>query len=358
MDAVRGEIEQNPLQGMTVHFLITRGQQTLLAPLHFVFSVLKLLFLCMISKCDVAHVNLSADGSTWRKSILALVCRIFRIPYVIHLHSGRYHTFWSSQRPILRRYIDQMFEGAAAVVVLGSIWADLIRRNTPSAENRVVILPNATAGVKRQQSMQRSEHQKMHILFLGRLGANKGIPELLRALSGLPKAGGWRATLAGDGDVEATRRSIISLGLDEQVSVPGWVDDQGTEQLLQTADVLVLPSRGENLPMSIVEAFAHGLAVVATPVGAIPDILEHEHNGLLVPVGDADALKAALERLLSDRGLRTQLGQAAKVQHRKKLDLCNYVRHLGEIWRKAATERNTTESSFEAREVQLRSPPR
>jgi glycosyltransferase involved in cell wall biosynthesis len=336
MDAVRSEIHRSPIENVSVSFLITRGQRSTLAPFIFFLSLLKLLIIAAGSKCDVAHINLSADGSTWRKSLLALLCRLLRIPYVLHLHSGRYHTFWSSQRPVLRRYINRMFEGATAVVVLGSIWADLICKNTPSVSERILILPNATASPPAKAIKPDHVAKSVHVLFLGRLGENKGIPELLQAFGGLSNANPWHATLAGDGDVEETRRSILSLGLNERVSAPGWINAFETEEVLRAADILVLPSRGENLPMSIVEAFAHGLAVIATPVGAIPEIVEHERTGLLVPVGDVPALQAALSLVIEDADLRNRLGKAAKEHHHRELELSCYVTRLGKIWRQVA----------------------
>ena len=90
------------------------------------------------------------------------------------------------------------------------------------------------------------------------------------------------------------------------MTVPGWLDDDRVTAELQVADILVLPSLVENLPMCVVEAFAYGLAVVCTPVGAVPEIVEHERTGLLVPVNNASALASALERLLADPALRTR----------------------------------------------------
>jgi glycosyltransferase involved in cell wall biosynthesis len=337
MDAVRAELRQSPLADVSVRFLVTRGQSSAVAPFVFLRSMLLLICMAATSSYDVAHINLSADSSTWRKSLLASICRLFRIPYVIHLHSGRYHTFWSSQRPAIRRYIDRMFDQAATIVVLGSAWRELICRNIPAAAERVTVLPNATRSIPETRG---PGSENTHILFLGRLGPHKGIPELLRALDRLRDTGTWRATLAGDGDVEKTKTSISDLGMQDRISVPGWVDSRGTDELLRSADILVLPSHGENLPMCIVEGFGHGLAVVATPVGSIPDILEDRRTGLLVPVGDVGALQTALQDLIGNPELRLHLGEAARREHKARLDLTIYVKHLGEIWKGAVAGRS------------------
>jgi glycosyltransferase involved in cell wall biosynthesis len=146
----------------------------------------------------------------------------------------------------------------------------------------------------------------------------------------------WQATLAGDGAVTETHTLVERLGLAERVKVPGWLDDDCVTNELQVADILVLPSLVENLPMCVVEAFAHGLAVVCTPVGALPEIVEHEGTGLLVPAENAPALASALERLLVDPPLRARLGRQARAQHAVRFEISAYVDKFVEVWRGAS----------------------
>src|SRR5204863_6670367 len=102
----------------------------------------------------------------------------------------------------------------------------------------------------------------------------------------------------------------------------------------------VLPSFAENLPMSILEAFACGIAVIATPVGAVTDVITHETTGLLVPPGDVDALTDALRRLIADGKLREALGAAAKRDHAQYYEIGAYTSQLTAIWLKAAASAN------------------
>jgi glycosyltransferase involved in cell wall biosynthesis len=125
------------------------------------------------------------------------------------------------------------------------------------------------------------------------------------------------------------------------VDFPGWLGHSETAALLQQTDILTLPSFVESLPMAVIEAFAYGIAVVATPVGAVPEVVAHERNGLLVPVGDAEALANALERLLEDGALRRRLGDAARRDHAERYEINTYIKRLVSIWRKAAQEPET-----------------
>jgi glycosyltransferase involved in cell wall biosynthesis len=94
---------------------------------------------------------------------------------------------------------------------------------------------------------------------------------------------------------------------------PGWVATETAEQLLDAAHVLVLTSRAEGLPVSVLEAFAHAPTVVTTDVGALPDIVVGEENGLVVTPGDTDGLAGALERL--DWLPTTSCGSASPGRH-------------------------------------------
>jgi glycosyltransferase involved in cell wall biosynthesis len=166
-------------------------------------------------------------------------------------------------------------------------------------------------------------------VFLGYLGARKGVPELLEALaSPALRALPWRATLAGDGLVDEFRARAHALGLKERVTFPGWLDQPSASALCAGADILVLPSHGEGLAMSVLEGLAHGLAVVATPVGAHAEVIEPETSGLLTPPGDVPALAAALARVIADPALRQRLRAGARERFLDRFEVTSYAARL------------------------------
>jgi glycosyltransferase involved in cell wall biosynthesis len=157
------------------------------------------------------------------------------------------------------------------------------------------------------------------LLFLGRVGVRKGVADLLQALaSPVLAAHSWHIDLAGDGDIEAYADRARALGLQDRVRFHGWTDPA---PLLARADILVLPSRNEGLPVAIIEAMAHGLPVVATPVGAIEEAVRHEQTGLIVPPRNPGALAAALARLIADPALRHRLGAAGRERYLAEFEI-------------------------------------
>lgn len=336
MAALKGELERDP-RGTSPHFGATRGAGSVaLSPLYLMRFLGRMVTMRASGKLDLVHINLASNGSTHRKMIVAALARTLGVPYVLHLHGGDYPNFWKDDGSALGRRIRRMFVGAARIVVLGETWRKFVVSRAPEVADRVVIVPNAAA----QPSLPHvGGGETAHILFLGRINDMKGAPQLGEALSRMKDLPNWRATLAGDGHVEAARAKTAEYGLADRVDLPGWVGPDRVAELIASADILVLPSFIENLPLSIIEAMASGVAVVATPVGAVPDIVRDGETGLLVPVGDVDALEAALTRLVKDPALRQRLGAAGLALHREKLDLAPFADTMQRVWAEAASRR-------------------
>jgi len=145
--------------------------------------------------------------------------------------------------------------------------------------------------------------------FAGRLMAAKALGVALAAVAKVP---GVSLVVVGDGpDREALERQAAELGLDGRVRFVGSRSRDGVLRTLYAADAAVLSSRWENFPHLVVEALAVGTPVIATAVGGVPEVVRDEENGLLVPAGDADALAAAIRRIVDEPGLRDRLAAAA-----------------------------------------------
>ncbi len=331
MDVIREQVREHPEGDLDVRFLTTRGEGALVPSifLYFIPSIFYLIFLQLSWRVDVFHINIVQKGSTLRKLILCYVARAFSIPYILHLHGSRYRQYWDSASPRMSKRIRDIFDKSSCVLVLGQAWSEYIASRAPRA--RIEILPNATVAPT-QARVHRNGGEPVHILFLGRLGERKGVPELIQALAGLNGVQPWRATLAGDGEVEAARREVAAVGLADRVATPGWAGPADVQRLLASADVLVLPSHNENLPLSVIEGMGYGLAVVTTPVGAVTDIISEGRTGLLCPPGDPVALAVALERVVADADLRSRLGSSAREFHMEHLNVDIYFTRLKAIW--------------------------
>jgi glycosyltransferase involved in cell wall biosynthesis len=157
------------------------------------------------------------------------------------------------------------------------------------------------------------------LVTVGRLQAPKDALTLVRALAELPRSA-FEAVIVGDGpDRPALEGEVRRLDLASVVRLAGERND--VVQLLAASDVFVLSSRSEGLPLSILEAMAAGLPVVATNVGGVPELVLEGETGFLVPSGDAQSLAGALQRLLDDSALRGRLGTAGRIRVEERFDL-------------------------------------
>ena len=334
MDKLRIALDRNPTMDLSVTFSTTRGPNSILvSPFYLLCFIGRMMYLRIRGRLDLLHFNLASYGSTWRKIILARFASLLGIPYIIHLHGGMYQDFLAKSPQIIKREIYHLFSNAEHIIVLGKIWKKFISEYIPDIHDRISIISNATT--INSSMRHRVDGELLVIVFLGRVCDGKGIPQLLEALRQLQSLPVWQAVIAGDGDLANARTRIRELGLDGRVQLPGWIGPEDVKSLIANADILALPSFAENLPMSVIEGMAGGLAIVATPVGAVEDIITHNQTGLLVPPGDAAALADALRRLIENPELRHRLGSAAAEFHRKHLEIGAYAHKLTKIWRDA-----------------------
>jgi glycosyltransferase involved in cell wall biosynthesis len=162
------------------------------------------------------------------------------------------------------------------------------------------------------------------VTFTGRLVAEKGVDVLVRAFRAVrerqPDA---RLLIAGAGPLDGTLRTLVAqLGLTGSVELVGQLDDEGISSLLDVSWVHVVPSRWpEPFGLSCTEAMMHGVAVIASEIGGLADIVEHGVTGLGVPPGDELALSEAMSHLLADRSVAERLGGAGRARAQELFSL-------------------------------------
>ena len=325
----------------------------------FAGALLSLARILVTDRPALAHVHTASNASFVRKATVAALLRAARVPVVLHVHGGGFADFHAAAPRPLRWWVRHTLLRSGAVVALGDGWASRLAAIAPGA--RVVVVPNP---VPPAPAAVPAADGPVRVLCAGRMGPAKGTGDLLvawvrqaadptpgaEAGTGIalpppdagtgsvhpppeagtgsvhppPEAGNppsgrarpaaerARLLLVGDGAVDEARRQAAELGVTDSVEVHGWQARERVRDLMGTAHVLVLASHAEGQPLVVLEAMARGLAVVATSVGGVPELVDDGRTGLLVPPRDPDALAAALRRVLDDAGLRARLGAAAR----------------------------------------------
>jgi glycosyltransferase involved in cell wall biosynthesis len=208
----------------------------------------------------------------------------------------------------LRLLRDRVLRRASHVFTPSSYLRDLVVSWGVPPE-RVSVMPNpapeARPSAPRTVLRERFGLQGNALVFAGRLTAQKSLPLMLEAVA---RVEGVSLLIAGEGDGrEIVRAEIARLGLTERVRLLGALPRDEVLDLFSAADATVLSSSWENFPHSVVESLAVGTPVISTAAGGVAEVVVDGLNGLLVPVGDAAALAAAIDRYFNEDRLRESL---------------------------------------------------
>jgi glycosyltransferase involved in cell wall biosynthesis len=180
------------------------------------------------------------------------------------------------------------------------------------------------------------------ILFVGRLIERKGVSHLIRALGAVRQHTPARLVVIGDGPERPRLEHLArDVGVAAHVEFRGRVSDDELRQAYAAADVFVLPSvldarqDTEGLGVVLLEAMNYAVPVIASEIGGITDIVQHERTGLLVPPGNEVALGSALSRVLTDSVLAHTLGEAGRQHLREAFSWSHIVDRWEEIYARA-----------------------
>jgi glycosyltransferase involved in cell wall biosynthesis len=271
----------------------------------------------LIGRADLVHIHLAGQASLLRKIPIALCAKAFGKPLVIHVHACSPESLFERTPAWAYRFV---LRSASRVIALSESWAGSIRRQVPEA--KVVVIPNPVIYMPAKPTAITRKRQI--VLFVGRLETRKGYQDLLSAaplvLRHYPEAQFW---FAGHGDLERAEALARKLAILKSVRLLGWTEGSALTRLYMDASIFCLPSHNEGVPMSALEAMSHSLPVVCTPVGGLPELIQHGHNGLLATVGSPESIAQQICTLLANSKSSNRIGAAGAdtVQRTCGLDL-------------------------------------
>jgi glycosyltransferase involved in cell wall biosynthesis len=321
MPAVISDLLASPLADRhRVEFVATYGSATYgenvdqrQRLITFVRGLLRVLRWSLGRGTRVVHIHAAFGGSWYRKAVCVVAVRAARRPVILHVHSGAgtLNGFCERLGTVRLGLIARAFRAADRVVAVSRASASEIERwlHVPD----VLVVPNV-AGLARVPAPANAADSRSdgrtQVLYLGGFANEaKGGRVLAEALPALVAAAPHvSVSLAGLGS--PPRLDEVADSVDWR----GWLDAADVDAALQDADIVVLPSLSEGLPVALLEALGHGKAVVATSAGGIPEIVTDGVDAVLVRPGDGAALARAIAELAADPARRARLGRAARAR--------------------------------------------
>ncbi len=234
---------------------------------------------------------------------------------LVHMPLGSDRGLQAGMAQVLEQSERQALQAVRHIVVTGRSSRETLRRYGIAPERISIVEP----GTDEAPVTCRFSEEAVRLLCVATLGPGKGHELLIDALAPLAPMR-WHLTCVGSlarypKTVEQLRAQLQHTGLTERVTLVGEVDPGEVTRFYQDADLFVLATRSESYGMAIAEALAHGLPVISTCTGAIPDLVGAD-AGLLVMPDHLEALRQALARALNDPVLRASLARGAAVARR------------------------------------------
>jgi glycosyltransferase involved in cell wall biosynthesis len=259
----------------------------------------------LISRADIVHVHGEFRKSFVRKLPLILMARVMRKSVIYHVHA---YTCEEAFKGPLAPLIRWTLSSVEKVIAISPSWATRIQSQCPKAS--IVSLLNPVI-IPENDSQRQTQRKEPRVLFLGKLEPRKGFRDLLLAMPGvLAAVPSAKLVFGGDGDIEGAQALAANLGISSSVTMLGFVRGEDKVKELRSSSVVCLPSYDEGMPVALLEAMSHGIPVVATTVGGIPELVHSGENGLLVSPGDVQSLTQAIVGLLTDSHSSAAIGAA------------------------------------------------
>jgi len=311
---------------------------------------LRILLTMRTHRPRVLYLFLSQNRSGFgRDALIVFTGWLFRARIVAHVRGGNFANFYRQSGPLGRRLLRATLRRLDRVILLGEVFRSQFEGLVEPERLRVIYNAVDTDLFRPRQPPKDGPGSDVTILFVGHLSRAKGFGDLLAAMPQvLNSVGNARVVIAGEwlreeanvhsdqwgrpiaGELQSLRATWreLSKRYGERLAHLGSLSRTGIARILAEADIFVLPSYSEGLPMSVLEAMAVGLPIVATPVGALPEILAEGRHCVFVPPGEPQMLAAALIRLARDPAARQGMGSANAALVRRDFSASTMARQL------------------------------
>ena len=293
----------------------------------------------IIYRPALAHYPITSYWNMEKSLLMLNLARLFGTKTIGHLHGGGFAVFWNSISHE-RKYFGVLgLNGLDAVIVASEYWKGFLVDKC-KVKKKIEIIANPIRKEIEVALTSFKGKKSKTILYLGRIDSDKGIFDIIEAANCLLKnSQEYKFIIAGqvtrNEDFNYCKKQIESYQIDKSVILKGEVSEKEKTLLYCQSEIFLLPSYFENFPLSIIEAAAAGLAIIATPVGALPEYFTQGESILFVPPRNPAEIAKNITHLQMNEKLRIELGSNARKVFMNRLsgeqimnEICNSYRSL------------------------------
>lgn len=301
--------------------------------LFFMIALVKILWEFAFSKPDVVYMHMSYKGSFTRKYIVHKLCVFFSINDIVHLHGTKLFDMYKSSDSKKRKQIEELISECKTFIVLGEHDAAAVKEIVPEA--KVIVVQNAI----RIPDCKVQWDSKCHLLYMGVLIPAKGVADLLQSLNYLqatkPDVEIELEVCGVGSEEEKLKQYVCEHSLEKIVRFNGWVSGERKAEMLRKANLLVLPSYTEGVPIAVLEAMSYGMPIISTEVGDLAELVKDGVNGYLIPPGDIAALSERI-LLMVDKQRWEKFSYMSRKIAEEQFSIDLFYSKLAEILKEAA----------------------
>ena len=276
----------------------------------YLLSLIKVVYFCIFKdEYSIFHIHVSYKGSFYRKFIIIYLLKLFNKKTVVHFHGSESEAFYKSlDKGFKEKVRKKFFDNIDILIVLSESWKKFFSNYTDV--NKIKVVSNA---VKLPIKVDEKTYSELKILFLGRFGKRKGIYDLLDVLKQIKDETliDIEVYLGGDGEIDEVNKLIKTYEL-TNIKNLGWVNLERKLELLNWANLFVLPSYNEGLPMAVLEAMSYKCAIISSKVGGIPEVIKNGENGFLITAGNKNELQKSIIYFMQNKSELKKMGENSR----------------------------------------------
>lgn len=304
------------------------GSSRLMDILYFGIAVVRTLLFSIFKKEVIFHIHTASKGSFFRKAILIKMVTLFGKKVCLHMHGGGFDRFLEGSNGKKKAERIKVLQKATRIISLSDSWKRYYSKYVE--ESRIVVLRNPVVNNETVKQKQININL-FRFLYLGRMSKEKGTYDLLQAVKKIEDMS-FLLQLYGDGDLSGISQFIQDHHLSHRVVVNGWVPYAEIGRILKSSDALVLTSYAEGLPMAVLEAMGHGLPVIASRVGGIPEVVLNGKTGFLVDAGDIETIADRMKKLIQNPTMAREMGECGTQLAQESFDINTICEQLTTLY--------------------------